>query len=464
MRRVERLAEEIVQERYRSTRGLFLRRGARPPFLLWNPRETDLPTPPLIALLRCWSALPQIDGVPPARLLEPSAMGAAADHLLVVEPMEDGRDFVYRHVGAALRRGLGDDITGRRVSSLDGLDAPFAGAVYRAVMLRRQPIYTVHEPETLIVSQVDRLILPLAGPDGAITRLATASVPDEPLRTLIDVVMDAVLAFDETGHIRLANAHAATLLGFGDGELVGRPLAEVLRAGFIAAGLKANTGLVTAAREALAQRGDGSTFPVEVSIGETRRGRRRIYLAVLRDVTARKAEEDRYRALALTDPLTGLANRALFRERFGQALRRAHRSGGKLALLMVDLDGFKAINDGFGHPAGDVVLQEFARRVRAVTRETDVFARLGGDEFALVQTDLHQPHAAGVLAERLLKVLEEPVQLEREQVVLRASIGVAVYPQDGDSLSALTENADRALYQAKRRGGGQVAFFECLEG
>lgn len=462
MRRIERLAQDIAQERYRNIRALFLRQGARPPFLLWSPRETDLALPPLLDLLRWWEI--SAERKPMSAPIEDDIGRAAASYLIVVEPVEDGRDFVYRHVGPALLRIYGHVSPGRLASSLEGPDAPFAGAVYRAVMLRRQPILTVHEPSHLLVSQTDRLIVPLFGPGGAVDRLVAVNVPEEPLRTLVDVVMDAVLAFDETGRIRLANSHAAALLGIAEEELAGRMLSEVLQAGFIAAGLKDGASLVTAAREATARRADGGTLPVEVSIGQTRRGRRRVFLAVLRDLTARKAEEDRVRALALTDPLTGLANRALFYERFDQALRRAHRTRSRLALILVDLDGFKAINDRFGHPAGDLALQTFARRVRAVTRETDVFARLGGDEFALVQTDLHQPEAATVLARRLLKVLEEPIDFDGERLSLRASLGVAVYPQNGETIELLTENADRVLYQAKRRGGSQVMFFRTLEG
>lgn len=465
MPRIERLAEEIAKDRFRDVRGLFLRRGARPPVLLWNPQASDLPARPLIDLLAWWTALPRdVGGLPPARLLEPAAIGLAPGHLMVLEPMADGMDFVYRHVEPALSLTYAVEVDGGLVSGLPAQDAVFVGAVYRAVLLRRQPIFTVHEPTSLLVGQAERLVVPLAGPDGEVARLAVAHLADAPLRTLVDVVMDAVLIFDPEGLIRLANRHAAELLGVGATDLAGRRLGEVLRAGFIAEGLKSGSGLVTSAREALAQRDDGTTFPVEVSIGETRRGRKQVHVAVLRDISARKAEEDRYRTLALTDPLTGLANRALFRERFGQAIRRAHRDGGRLALLMLDLDGFKATNDRYGHPAGDVVLEEFARRVRGMVRETDILARLGGDEFGLVQTDLHQPQAASVLAERLLKALEEPVEVDGERIALSASLGVAVYPQDGDGQEQLTLSADRALYQAKRLGGARVKFFGLLEG
>jgi diguanylate cyclase (GGDEF)-like protein len=200
-----------------------------------------------------------------------------------------------------------------------------------------------------------------------------------------------------------------------------------------------------------------------VSIGRTRRAHRLLFVAVLRDVSARKAAEARYRTLALTDPLTGLANRVLFQDRLGQALARARRAREGLALMMIDLDGFKAVNDRFGHPGGDRVLRDFAGRIRAAVREADVLARLGGDEFALIQTDLEQPEGALTLAERLLAALAEPFLLDGQSLALGASLGIAVYPRHGESIGLLTEHADQALYRAKRRGGRCFVLYDALK-
>ena len=264
---------------------------------------------------------------------------------------------------------------------------------------------------------------------------------------------DGVLIFDRSGSIRMANGTVASMLGCSEASLQAKPMAEVLRAPFIADGLAAGDGLVTVAREALARRADGSEFAVEVSVGETRRGPRPLFVAVVRDVSVRKAAEAHYRALAFTDPLTGLANRVLFRDRLGQALARARRARAGLALLMIDLDGFKSVNDRFGHGGGDQALQEFAHRLQSEIREADILARLGGDEFALVQTDLEQPAGVQAVADRLIVALAEPFRLGDRSVSLAASIGVAVYPPDGEDALVLAEHADRALYRAKARGG-----------
>ena len=453
MRRVERLAEEIAAERYRNVRALFLRQGARPPFLLWRPREHDLPARPLVDLLQWWSGLPCLHGLPNELPPDPQVPASVQDYLIVADPCEDRYDFVYRQYGAGLIRAFGQDMRGARVSAFGGHVAVFTAAVYRAVLLRGEPIYTSHQPASDLVSQSDRVVLPMAGPDGSVAQLVIANVPEAPYRMLLDMVMDGVLMFDRSGSIRMANGTVAAMLGCSEASLQGKPMTEVLRAPFIADGLAAGDGPITVAREALARRADGSEFAVEVSVGEARRGPRPLFVAVVRDVSVRKAAEAHYRALAFTDPLTGLANRVLFRDRLGQALARARRARAGLALLMIDLDGFKSVNDRFGHGGGDQALQEFAHRLQSEIREADILARLGGDEFALVQTDLEQPAGVQALADRLVVALAEPFRLGGGSVSLAASIGVAVYPSDGEDALVLAEHADRALYQAKARGG-----------
>ncbi len=452
MQRVERLAEEIAAERYRDVRALFLRRGARPPFLLWRPSERDLPARPLVDLSLWWSGLPR-RGALPGLQPDPQVPASVQDYLILAEPSEDRCDFTYRRYGAGLIRAFGRDMRGAKVSAFGGHVAVFTAAVYRAVVLRGEPIYTAHEPASDLVSQSDRVVLPMAGPDGSVAQLLIANVPEVSYGTLLDMVMDGILIFDGSGTIRMANAPVAALLGGSEASLQGRPMAEILTAPFIAEGLASGDGPVTTAREALARRVDGSEFAVEVSVGETRRGPRPLFVAVVRDISARKAAEAHYRALAFTDPLTGLANRVLFRDRLDQALARARRARAGLALLMIDLDGFKTVNDRFGHGGGDQALQEFARRLQGEVREADILARLGGDEFALVQTDLEQPAGVQALADRLIVAMAEPFRLGDRSVSLAASIGVAVFPSDGEDALVLAEHADRALYRAKARGG-----------
>ncbi len=184
--------------------------------------------------------------------------------------------------------------------------------------------------------------------------------------------------------------------------------------------------------------------------------------AVLRTLPLRLLRQAMERAawLASHDPLTGLANRALFAERLDQALAHARRNESKVAVLCVDLDHFKDVNDTLGHAAGDQLLREVVRRLAANLRETDTLARLGGDEFAIVQTQAHQPHDAESLATRVIELLSAPFDLDGHQAVIGASVGIALAEGGGADKARLLQEADLALYQAKSDGRGGFHFFD----
>ena len=176
-------------------------------------------------------------------------------------------------------------------------------------------------------------------------------------------------------------------------------------------------------------------------------------LEVFRETARDRArKEARIEHLAHHDALTGLANRALFRERLGRALAAARRRGGPVAVLCLDLDRFKPVNDTLGHPVGDALLRAVAARLLACVREGDTAARLGGDEFAVLQAGAGQPEAAGALARRLVEALSAPYEVLGHQVVVGASVGVALAPGDGRDPDELLKRADMALYRAKADG------------
>jgi diguanylate cyclase (GGDEF)-like protein len=183
------------------------------------------------------------------------------------------------------------------------------------------------------------------------------------------------------------------------------------------------------------------------------------WIATHEDVTERIRNEERIAYLARHDILTGLPNRLHFRERTEEALPLLRRGEG-FAVLCIDLDHFKEVNDALGHPSGDKLLQLVADRLRQNVRETDILARLGGDEFAVVQTMLQRPEEVTVLAGRIVEVLTQPYEVDGQEVVVGASIGVAVAPGDGDDPDQLLKNADLALYRAKADGRGMFRFFE----
>jgi len=175
-------------------------------------------------------------------------------------------------------------------------------------------------------------------------------------------------------------------------------------------------------------------------------------IGTVQDITERKADAEQIEYLAFYDPLTGLANRALFTDRLKQELAAAERNHRQLALLYLDLDRFKEINDSLGHNAGDRVLVETARRLRTALRQEETLARLGGDEFVVIASYTQQ--GADRIAERITAALNEPVQVDGSAFMLSASIGVAVYPDDGRTPEQLLQHADIAMYRAKAEGSG----------
>lgn len=175
-------------------------------------------------------------------------------------------------------------------------------------------------------------------------------------------------------------------------------------------------------------------------------------LVVMVDNTERKRAEARVQYLALHDALTGLANRALFFDRLNAAIAAAHRKGGAFALLYLDLDDFKPINDLYGHEAGDRALRAVADRLNDCVRESDTVARIGGDEFALLINDAVAPAAAVTVAEKIIAALIRPLPIEGCRHLLGCSIGIALYPRDGEDIGSLMRHADAAMYGAKRLG------------
>lgn len=182
------------------------------------------------------------------------------------------------------------------------------------------------------------------------------------------------------------------------------------------------------------------------------------YLAIKQDISEQRRNEERIRHLAHFDQLTGLPNRALLNERFAYALSLAQRSGEQLAVMFLDLDHFKNINDTLGHSVGDQFLIEIGRRLKSALREEDTVSRLGGDEFIMVfpGTDAD---GAGIVANKLMHTIAQPYQLEQRELIGTPSIGIAIYPEDGDSFEELLKNADTAMYRVKQNGRNNFRFF-----
>lgn len=210
------------------------------------------------------------------------------------------------------------------------------------------------------------------------------------------------------------------------------------------------------------RRADGARITAEISVSSIadQDGRVSSIFALVSDITARKLSEERVLYLAFYDTLTALPNRFLFAEHMEQALRQHQRRGDKLALMFIDLDDFKQVNDTLGHDAGDELLRIVAKRLIACVRASDTVSRQGGDEFMVLLANLADEADASQVAEKMLAALAEPVRLNGSDVVVSASIGIALCPQHGASAATLRRHADIAMYQAKFGGKHRLAVYE----
>ncbi len=290
---------------------------------------------------------------------------------------------------------------------------------------------------------------------------------EQEFRALLDSAPDAMAILGVDGLIVHANSQTEVLFGYTRDEIVGTPVerlvpdsvrdghAELCR-GFFA---KSGRRTMGEGMDLYARRKDGTEIPVEISLSGIEVAGRMLVAAAVRDVTARKAAQRRVEFLARHDVLTELPNRALFEDRLDIALAQAERSGARVALLMIDLDGFKAINDTLGHSAGDAVLIEMAARLRACIRPGDTVARLGGDEFVVIIPDSRRAAAADLVAVRVLEALAAPMRLETESRSVTCSIGIAVHPDNAADRQSLLRRADAAMYMAKQGGRNRYQFY-----
>jgi diguanylate cyclase (GGDEF)-like protein/PAS domain S-box-containing protein len=300
----------------------------------------------------------------------------------------------------------------------------------------------------------------------ALTHAAGALADRErELRLLADHLVDLVYAADAEGRITYASASYRTALGYDPERLIGRdPLslvvpedADALRPRLGAALARGEPHVRSEVRLHGAD-GEVHWFELIVTPVADPDGAFQGSQGTLREISERKRLEALLEEQALNDPLTGLPNRRYFAEVVQRLLLQAKRSGELVAIGFVDLDDFKAVNDTHGHQAGDVLLREVAGRLRAAVREGDVVARLGGDEFTVALRELHDERHARTVAARVAAAFREPFDLGLVEVRALASVGVALFPADGDDLEALLRAADHAMYRAKQHGSGSVAF------
>lgn len=277
--------------------------------------------------------------------------------------------------------------------------------------------------------------------------------------------LDAIFVTDPRFRMVAANPSFERLTGWSFAELEGRPAARLLTGHATPSQLKAmRRSLVRSGYwqgELWARRLDGQPYPCLFSMVRVpdEHGSTLHFIGFAKDLSEAMAARQRIEELAFTDPLTGLPNRVLLRERFEMAINYARRDRGTFAALFVDLDRFKQINDSLGHGFGDRVLITVADRLRDCVRQVDTASRIGGDEFMILLAGVDAA-GAEIAARRILHAVSQPVQVEDMSFTLTVSIGIAMYPEDGEDADELTRNADSAMYAVKERGRADLRFYQ----
>ena len=280
----------------------------------------------------------------------------------------------------------------------------------------------------------------------------------EQMRTITSSLGEGVVSVDRDGRVEFANPTALELLGWTDNELLGHRFHDVVHLHVLEGegcvlGDATRSGSAARDDDDAFGRRDGRLVPVAHTTAPVIRDGEVVGTVIaFRDITERKAFEQELAHQAFHDTLTQLANRALFLDRLEQAHARSSRTGSKYALLFIDLDRFKVVNDSLGHQAGDQLLIAVARRLSACVRPGDTFARFGGDEFVVLLEDLDNADDAVLVAERVLDELREPFSIEGREVPVTASIGVVVGDRTHSSPDHCLRDADVAMYRAKARG------------
>ena len=287
---------------------------------------------------------------------------------------------------------------------------------------------------------------------------------------ILGSMMDPLLVMDPAGIITKVNKAATDLLACEEEHLIGMALEDIVpdypeaeedaeeQDGFF----KLNEGYFAR---------NGTRVPVlfSTSVMHDDSGSVQGIVCVAKDITERKRAEEKIKYLAYYDSLTGLPNRDLFRDRVDQALKLGGRYDRIIAVLFLDLDNFKQVNDSLGHHVGDWLLKRVSLLVQKSLRDSDtisrneienVLSRQGGDEFTILLTEIEQSEDAAAVAKRILQLLSEPVTLGKEEIYVSASIGIAIFPHDGDDMDTLLQNADTAMYHAKEQGKNNYQYYK----
>lgn len=285
---------------------------------------------------------------------------------------------------------------------------------------------------------------------------------------IFDAAVDAIMVIDARGILQAVNRATEQIFGFDSDELLGKNVSMLMPAphaqahdgyleNYCAGGERKIIGI---GREVMGRRKDGVCFPLHLSVGEFQRDGQRLFVGICHDISERRKFTERIAFLAAYDSLTGCANRHEFIQVLAVAMKDCEATGRQMAVLFIDLDNFKQINDNHGHRVGDRLLKLVAERFKKSLREVDILGRVGGDEFvASIQLDTGVETAERV-ATRLIESLKEPFVIDARVLSVSASIGISLYPDHGQCADEVMNEADIAMYQAKLDGGACIRLFD----
>ncbi|MFH1034895.1 MAG: EAL domain-containing protein [Pseudomonadota bacterium] len=407
-------------------------------------------------------------------------MASEANYRAIFNAMEDAI-FVHDPADGAIldANPAAVELFGHSLEQLRGLDVgelsagePAHGRAQAQVRMGQALAGTPQRFEWLVKSRGDRRfwvevslrLAALGGQDRLLALVRDISQRKESQEQLqlaakvFENTVEGITVTDSQGNIQMVNPGFSLITGYSPQEVIGQN-PRVLRSERHDDEFYQRMWREILARgqwsgEIWNRRKSGEAYPEWLNISAIRdpQGQITHFVAVFHDITEIKASQEQIKYQAFHDALTGLPNRALFNDRLRVALARAQRGQQSLAVTFLDLDHFKSINDSLGHAIGDVLLQEVAARLQQCLRAEDTVSRLGGDEFIMIMPDVQGPDQAVAAAQRIIEALERPFVLKGHELYVTASLGITLFPADGDELETLVKNADMAMYRAKEQG------------
>ncbi|MCP8617887.1 two-component system response regulator [Salirhabdus salicampi] len=354
---------------------------------------------------------------------------------------------------------------GYLIGAIDYLFKPFEPDNLKAKVDNFASIYEKNQRVKKQSDLLKRSLRDLEKANQELSRQAAELRKAEAISRIIgDASIDTMIVFNNQGEVLTVNPAVKGMFGYSQSELIGDNIVALIP---LFGSDKLNVifndedgkheHIFERLIETQALQKDESLFPVEIQIGKAIVDGKRLFACTIRDITERKKQLAALKHQALHDSLTGLPNRTLLYDRIQESMGKSKASSTEMSLLLFDLDHFKAINDTLGHHCGDLLLKQIANRLETLVGEEDTVARLGGDEFGVLLSNMDTDKAV-TLAKEIIEVIEQPIEINEQTLMVRPSVGVAIFPYHGDDVETLMRRADVAMYTAKRTGSGYAIY------